>query len=38
MGYQRQEFDDDSGELVSSEDEEDAFEEADEAFEEAYEE
>ena len=36
MGYQRQEFDDDSGELVSSED--DAFEEADEAFEEAYEE
>ena len=38
MGYQRQEFDDDSGQLVSSEDEEDAFEEADEAFEEAYEE
>ena len=35
MGYQQQEFDDDSGQLVSSEDEEDAFEEADEAFEEA---
>ncbi|MDE5717564.1 MAG: DNA-directed RNA polymerase subunit beta, partial [Lachnospiraceae bacterium] len=37
MGYQRQEFDEDSGELVSSEEEEaDSFEESEEAFEEAY--
>ena len=37
MGYQRQEFDEDSGELVSSDEEEaDPYEEPDEAFEEAY--
>ena len=37
MGYQRQEFDEDSGQLVSSDEEEaDSFEESEEAFEEAY--
>ena len=37
MGYQRQEFDEDSGELVSSDEEEqDSFEEPEEAFEETY--
>ncbi|MDE6601486.1 MAG: DNA-directed RNA polymerase subunit beta [Lachnospiraceae bacterium] len=37
MGYQRQEFDEDSGELVSSDEEDaDSFEESEEAFEEAY--
>ncbi len=37
MGYQRQEFDEDSGQLVSSDEEEaDIFEESEEAFEEAY--
>ncbi len=37
MGYQRQEFDENSGELVSSEEEEaDSFDESEEAFEEAY--
>ena len=39
MGYQRQEFDEDSGQLVSSDAEEaDSFEESDEVFEEAYDE
>jgi DNA-directed RNA polymerase subunit beta len=39
MGYQRQEFDEDSGQLVSSDEEEtDSFEESDEVFEEAYDE
>ncbi|MCX4324559.1 MAG: DNA-directed RNA polymerase subunit beta, partial [Lachnospiraceae bacterium] len=37
MGYQRQEFDEDSGQLVSSDEEEpDSYEESDEAFEETY--
>ena len=37
MGYQRQEFDEDSGQLVSSDEEEaDSYEEPDEAFEETY--
>lgn len=36
MGYQRQEFDEDSGELVSSDEEADSYEEPDEAFEETY--
>ena len=36
MGYQRQEFDEDSGQLVSSDEEPDSYEESDEAFEEAY--
>ena len=38
MGYQRQEFDEDSGELVSSEEDEEPVAESDEAFEEAYDE
>ena len=37
MGYQQQEFDEDSGQLVSSDEEEpDSYEESDEAFEETY--